>query len=826
MKHTQRIKKGLLPFALSALLGIPASAQLTENFDNITTLTGAGWFMQNNSQPVGSTGWFQGNNTVFAAFNGAATAYIGANYNNTGNTGTISNWLIAPTMTLRNGDVIAFYTRQAVSTYADRLQVCMSTNGASTNVGTTATSVGDFSTLLLDINPTLTGTGYPEAWTLYSITISGLTAPTSGRIAFRYFVTNAGFSGTNSDYIGIDNFVWTPYVCPTLTVTGSLAGGTAGSAYSQTLGQTGALGTPSYAVTAGSLPPGLTLSTSGTISGTPTATGTYNFTVTVSDASGCSGSQAYSISIACPTGGASLSAFPALCDNGPLYTLVEGSPAGGTYSGTGVTGGMFDPASGSQSITYSLTDIYGCPQSTAATLTVNTAPTVALTPFTAVCDNGGMVTLTGESPSGGTWSGTGVTGNMFDPASGSQAITYTYTDGNGCSNMASETFPVNAAPTVTLTPFTAVCDNGGMVTLGGESPAGGTWSGTGVTGNMFDPASGSQSIMYTYTDSNGCTNMATEMQMVNAAPTVALTPFMAVCSNSGMVTLTGESPAGGTWSGTGVSGNMFDPSSGTQTIMYAYTDSNGCSDSDSMMFTVNMAPTVSLTPFTPVCSNGGSVTLSGESPAGGTWSGTGVSGTTFDAANGTQVITYTYTDSLGCSDSASQTLVVNAAPTVTLAPFTSQPCEDDGPSALTGGSPAGGTYSGTGVNGGMFDPSAAGTFPIMYTYTDTNGCTNSATQNITVDDCVGILEYTAGGTLECYPNPNSGVFTVRFSQENAGDLTISVLSLEGKVLSRQQRGDVNGIVTMNFDLGSLAQGIYMLEAQTSLGRTVQKIVVQ
>ena len=50
----------------------------------------------------------------------------------------------------------------------------MSTNGASSNVGTTATDVGDFTTLLLDINPTYTTTGYPNVWTQFTVTVSGV----------------------------------------------------------------------------------------------------------------------------------------------------------------------------------------------------------------------------------------------------------------------------------------------------------------------------------------------------------------------------------------------------------------------------------------------------------------------------------------------------------------------------------------------------------------------------------------------------------------------------------------------------------------------------
>lgn len=301
----------------ACLAGAAGAQPFTENFDNITTLPGNGWFIQNNSNPLGSLSWFQGTPTTatptpgpFDAFNGAANAYIAVNYNSTtGSTGTISNWLLTPNRTFRNGDVFQFYTRKPTigagqTDYPDRLELRLSTNGASTNVGSGATAFGDFPTLLMSINPSLQTNVYPQTWTQYTITISGLFAPTSGRIAFRYFVTNGGPTGTNSDYIGIDNATYTPYVCPAVTVTGTPGNATWGQPYSFPLGQTGALGAPGFAVTAGALPPGMILAASGTISGTPTATGTFNFTVTVSDASGCSGSQAYSITVGAAVPGA------------------------------------------------------------------------------------------------------------------------------------------------------------------------------------------------------------------------------------------------------------------------------------------------------------------------------------------------------------------------------------------------------------------------------------------------------------------------------------------------------------------------------------------
>ncbi|MGE5156210.1 MAG: choice-of-anchor J domain-containing protein, partial [Betaproteobacteria bacterium] len=185
-------------------------ADFSEGFDDITLLPGLGWFFQNNSNPLGPTNWFQGNSTVFPAQSGAATSYIGANYNNTAGVGTISNWMLTPEVAMADGDTVSFWTRTVdAPAFPDRLQVRLSTNGASTNVGADENSVGDFTTLLLDINPTLTTGGYPNVWTQYTLTLSGIPPGASGRIGFRYYVTDAGPAGNNSDYIGIDTFEYT-----------------------------------------------------------------------------------------------------------------------------------------------------------------------------------------------------------------------------------------------------------------------------------------------------------------------------------------------------------------------------------------------------------------------------------------------------------------------------------------------------------------------------------------------------------------------------------------------------------------------------------------
>lgn len=206
MTPTTFARSALAVAALSWGVGASA-ASLTEGFDSVVP---AGWTAVNNSVPLGTAGWFQGNTTVFSAFEGAANSYAGVNFNSGAGVAALSNWLITPTLSFNNGDVVSFYTRTAaLSSYPDRLELRFSNVGG-TNVGSTATSVGTFTTLLLTVNPTLAAGGYPESWTQFSATISGLSGPTSGSVALRYFVTDGGPFGDNSNYIGVDSFSITP----------------------------------------------------------------------------------------------------------------------------------------------------------------------------------------------------------------------------------------------------------------------------------------------------------------------------------------------------------------------------------------------------------------------------------------------------------------------------------------------------------------------------------------------------------------------------------------------------------------------------------------
>ena len=119
------------------------------------------------------------------------------------------------------------------------------------------------------------------------------------------------------------------------------------------------------------------------------------------------------------------------------------------------------------------------------------SPTVTLDPAGPLCIDASAIQLNGQ-PAGGTYSGTGVSATgLFDPATagvGSHVITYSFTDPNGCPGSAQITIVVNGLPTVTLDPGGPLCVTAAAIQLNGQ-PAGGTYSGTGVSASgLFDPA--------------------------------------------------------------------------------------------------------------------------------------------------------------------------------------------------------------------------------------------------------------------------------------------------------------------------------------------------
>lgn len=139
----------------------------------------------------------------------------------------------------------------------------------------------------------------PPGLTLSGATLSG-TPTTQGSYTFGIRVTDSS-SGTGS-YAEVETVTLQVIPPPTILVNPStVPGATVGAGYSQTLSGSGGTAPYTFAITAGSLPAGLSLNTStGALAGTPTAAGTFNFTVTATDANTFTGSRAYSLVVALP----------------------------------------------------------------------------------------------------------------------------------------------------------------------------------------------------------------------------------------------------------------------------------------------------------------------------------------------------------------------------------------------------------------------------------------------------------------------------------------------------------------------------------------------
>jgi hypothetical protein len=193
----------------------PMAVVINEGFEDVATLLSTGgWLTANHSSPVGASTWSQcGGTAIPPSFDGDPNSCALVNFNSTTGAGTISNWLLTPEITFNAGATASFYTKApGVASFPDRLEVRVCSSGDCTNFGTGATDVGNYTTLLLSINPNLvaaddpTGAnGYPAAWTQFNLT--GLPTSGTGRIAFRYFVTDGGPSGNNSNIIGLDRLV-------------------------------------------------------------------------------------------------------------------------------------------------------------------------------------------------------------------------------------------------------------------------------------------------------------------------------------------------------------------------------------------------------------------------------------------------------------------------------------------------------------------------------------------------------------------------------------------------------------------------------------------
>jgi hypothetical protein len=254
----------------------------------------------------------------------------------------------------------------------------------------------------------------------------------------------------------------------------------------------------------------------------------------------------------------------------------------------------------------------------------------------------------------------------------SGADTYSYTGGNnvvspstltnytvtgtstlaGCSNTAVSTVSVNSLPNVTV--------NSGAICSGQTFTMNPNGANTYTYSSGSSVVSPSVQTSYTVTGTNtltGCSKNAVSTVSVNSLPVITVNSG-AICEGQSF-TIT---PSGASTFTIQGGNSVVSPTTNT-TYTVTGTSSNGCESNTfaTSNVTVNALPIVTLDPLSsPLCVNSPSVALNG-SPSGGSYIGTGVSGSTFNPSvgAGTYTINYNYTDANTCSASASQTVVVN-----------------------------------------------------------------------------------------------------------------------------------------------------------------------
>jgi len=141
-------------------------------------------------------------------------------------------------------------------------------------------------------------------------------------------------------------------------------------------------------------------------------------------------------------------------------------------------------------------------------------------------------------------------------------------------------------------------------------------------------------------------------------------------------------------------------------------------------------------------------------------------------------------------------------------------CQTDLSVTLTG-TPIGGTFTGQGVTGNVFNPANAslGSVTVTYNYTDANGCSNSATSTVeAVEICPGINELSGFDNLAIYPNPFSNVINVEFTASDNLDIDVRLIDVVGKVHSASNYSVVTGAnkLVISTDV-NMAIGIYFIE---------------
>lgn len=308
-----------------------------------------------------------------------------------------------------------------------------------------------------------------------------------------------------------------------------------------------------------------------------------NYSVSITDASGCIGSDTISITQGiAPV--VNLGPDAEFCE-GTTMVLNAGNPGSHYLWSTGDTTKKITVVNGG---TYSVavSNNAGCTGYDTIVIIQNPLPLVDLGNDFAFCDGETVSLDAGNTGSEFLWSNGEVSQSILVTDGGTYSVKVT--DANGCTASDTVVVTVHAWPVIDLGSDITLCEGDSAQLDAGNTGSEYLWN-TGATSQTIY-VSASALYAVTVTDNNNCTNADTVDVTVHPLPSVYLNAGdTTVCLSSSSMPLPKAFPSGGYYTGDGVSENDFNPGVaglGDHTITYVYTDSFGCSSSDSMVITV------------------------------------------------------------------------------------------------------------------------------------------------------------------------------------------------------------------------------------------------
>jgi GEVED domain/Secretion system C-terminal sorting domain/Ig-like domain CHU_C associated len=564
----------------------------------------------------------------------------------------------------------------------------------------------------------------------------------------------------------------------------------------------------------------LSAPTSDTTITSPVTSGYYYVSATDS-ITGCVGTDSVYIYVK-PTPMPNLGADTTICDNQPL--LLDVTYLNGTYlwSDSTVNATYNVSAFGNYSVV--VTDsISGCTGTDTTLIGVNFAPVFSLGSDITVCA-GSQVTFSGP---GGPY--------FYDWSNGDSTITTTtgiaasydllLTDStSGCFNMDTIALFVNPLPPTALGNDSAICSATAPITLMG--PVGNytyVWQDN-STNSTFDViTTGSYHVVVTDTATT-CFSSDTVIMTVNATPTVVLGLDSTQCGGSILLDAGLTADAMYVWQDNSAAQTFTASTSG----LYYVTVSDsltGCAASDSVNVTINAIPVVNLGADSAQC--GGTILLDAGTLVNGQYAWQDASSNqTYTATTSGLYYVNVMDSTTGCNSSDSVNVTINSNPTVTFSIAQTTICVDDAILNLVG-SPVGGVFSGsTGISGTTFNPAVAGagSYTIVYDFTDVNGCQGTASDAITVSPCVGVDETVVSAGVNIFPNPNNGMFTLTIKDASYTEVTVEIMTAEGQLIYSDMASNVQGDYVKQLDLTTYANGIYFVRVSGNGQTSMHKVI--